>query len=198
MIKFKNIIKDPPFQMFKEKYDQAIRAGQNSIEAVVISSYDKYKDLIDSRYVNLKLVEQDRFIFFTNYSSPKSLAFASHNEISALFFWSKINVQIRLKAKIKKTSRKFNQDYFKKRSPEKNALAISSSQSEPITSYKNVIKNYNETFKNDDLSVCPNYWGGYSFVPHYFEFWEGHKSRLNKRDVYEMTDDNWKHFFLQP
>ena len=44
----------------------------------------------------------------------------------------------------------------------------------------------------------PNFWGGYSFIPYYFEFWEGHESRLNKRDVYEMKSNEWEHGILQP
>ena len=28
-----------------------------------------------------------------------------------------------------------------------------------------------------------------------FEFWEGHESRLNKREVYELKDDKWIHSF---
>ena len=52
--------------------------------------------------------------------------------------------------------------------------------------------------KNDDLKKCPEFWGGYSFTPYYFEFWEGHESRLNKREAYEKSDDSWKHLILQP
>ena len=77
----------------------------------------------------------------------------------------------------------------------KNALAISSNQSKPIDSYKQVKENYNKSLKNDDLKKCPEFWGGYSFTPYYFEFWEGHESRLNKREVYEKSDDSWKHHY---
>jgi pyridoxamine 5'-phosphate oxidase len=48
------------------------------------------------------------------------------------------------------------------------------------------------------LKKCPEFWGGYAFTPYYFEFWEGHQSRLNKREVYKKNDDNWKHLILQP
>ena len=103
-----------------------------------------------------------------------------------------------MKAKIKKTSDEYNQKYFFDRLKEKNALAISSNQSKPIDSYKQVEENYNISLKNDDLKKCPEYWGGYSFIPYYFEFWKGHESRLNKREAYEKIDDNWKHLILQP
>ena len=140
MIAFKNISQELPYSIFKEKYDEAIDAGQKNIEAINISSYRKEKEEVDSRYVNLKIIDGNEFIFFTNYNSPKSLAFSSHNQISALLFWPSINTQIRIKAQIKKTSKEFNQLYFTARSSKKNALAISSNQSNQIDSYDSVKK----------------------------------------------------------
>ena len=61
-----------------------------------------------------------------------------------------------------------------------------------------MLKNYENTLKRDNLGECPEYWGGYSFIPYYFEFWEGHKSRINKREVYEIKDNKWINYFLQP
>ena len=198
MIQFDNLNQEIPYLLLKEKYDEAVDAGQKGIEAISISSYNKEISEVDSRYVNLKFISNDEFIFFSNYNSPKAASFNSHSQIAALLYWPSINVQIRMKAKIKKTSDEFNQKYFYDRSEEKNALAISSNQSKPIDSYNQVKENYNKSLKNDDLKKCPEFWGGYSFTPYYFEFWEGHESRLNKREAYEKSDDSWKHLILQP
>ena len=198
MIQFNNLNQETPYLLFKEKYDEALDAGQKVIEAISISSFNKEINEVDSRYVNLKFIADDEFIFFSNYNSPKASSFNSHNQIAALVFWPNINVQIRMKAKIKRMTDEFNQNYFFYRSEEKNALAISSNQSKPINSYNQVKENYSKSLENDDLKKCPEYWGGYQFTPYYFEFWEGHESRLNKREVYEKSDDSWKHFILQP
>ena len=109
-----------------------------------------------------------------------------------------INVQIRIKAQIKKTSKKFNQKYFFDRSEKKNALAISSNQSLPIDSFNQVKENYYQSLKNDDLNKCPEYWGGYSFTPYEIEFWEGNEYRLNKRNLYRKGNTTWNHFILEP
>lgn len=198
MIEFKNISNEAPYLIFKKKYLEAISAGQKNIEAIAISSFNEKIDEVDSRFVNLKFINGINFIFFSNYNSSKSQAFISNNQIGALLYWPNINVQIRMKAKIKKTSNEYNQKYFFDRSVEKNALAISSKQSKPIDSYSQVKENYNRSLKNDDLKKCPEFWGGYSFTPYYFEFWEGHESRLNKREVCEKSGDSWKHLILQP
>ena len=198
MIKFNNLNQEIPYQLFKKKYDEAIDEGQKGIEVISISSYNKDLNEVDSRYVNLKFITNDEFIFFSNYNSTKAFAFKSHNQIAALLYWPSINVQIRMKAQIKKTSKEFNQKYFFNRSADKNALAISSDQSKQIGSYNQVKENYDRSLKNNDLKKCPEYWGGYSFVPYYFEFWEGHESRINKREIFQKIDGVWKQSILQP
>lgn len=122
MIKFTNINQEAPYLVFKEKYDKSIEAKQKNIEAICISSYSKRSNEVNSRYVNLKIVNDKEFIFFSNYKSPKSMDFSEHNQITGLFYWNKINVQIRLKAFIKKTSKEFNQYYFFNRDSKKKCI----------------------------------------------------------------------------
>lgn len=198
MIKFSNIKQEIPYILFKEKYDEALKAKQKAIEAISISSFNKVKNEVDSRYVNLKFITNNEFIFFSNYESPKAAAFDSYNQISALIYWPSTNTQIRMKASIRKTSNEFNKKYFFGRSEEKNALAISSKQSKPIESYIQVKENYNKSFKNDDLKKCPVYWGGFSFTPYEIEFWEGNAFRLNKRNLYKKHNNKWAHSILEP
>jgi pyridoxamine 5'-phosphate oxidase len=198
MIQFNNLNQETPYQLFKEKYDKAFVAGQKGIEAISISSYNKDLSEVDSRYVNLKIITNDEFIFFSNYDSPKASAFISNNQIAALVYWPSANVQIRMKAKITRTTSEFNQNYFFNRSEEKNALAISSNQSKIIDSFDTVQANFKNSIRNDNLKECPKYWGGYSFKPYEIEFWEGNEFRLNKRNLYRKDNTSWKHFILEP
>ena len=197
MIEFKNISNETPYRIFKEKYEDSLNANQKIIEAICISSFSSKENEVNARFVNLKFVKDKEFIFFSNYKSPKSRDFLSHDQITALIYWNATNVQIRMKAKIKKTSKEFNLEYFANRDISKNALAISSKQSNKIDSYEDVSINYEKSLQKDNLQQCPEYWGGYSFIPYYFEFWEGHESRLNKREVYKFQNGEWIHSFLQ-
>ncbi|MDC1150383.1 pyridoxal 5'-phosphate synthase [Gammaproteobacteria bacterium] len=198
MITITNLSHESPYQVFKEKYDAAINANQKNIEAICISSYSRNKKEVNSRYVNLKFLDSKEFIFFSNYNSNKAQDFISHNQITGIFFWNNINVQIRMKGIIKKTDIEFNKNYFANRDKAKNALAISSNQSKPIDSYAEVRQNYDNALKTENLIKCPEYWGGFSFTPYYFEFWKGHDSRINERVVYELINDLWSYKYLQP
>ena len=198
MIKFNKLNQETPYLKFKEKYDEAMNANQKNIEALCISSYSHDLNEVNSRFVNLKFIDNKDFIFFSNYNSPKSEEFRSHDQVTVVIFWNNINIQIRIKALIKKTTLEFNNSYFVNRSEEKNALAISSDQSKYIDSYESVINGYKESLEFGNLKECPDFWGGYSFTPYYFEFWEGHSSRLNKRDAFKKDGNFWHHSILQP
>ena len=119
MIELIDLENSDPYQKFESLYKKAVKSKQRNIEAISISSFDVSLNEVQSRLVNLKFVKDNQWIFFSNYDSPKSKSFNSHQQISGLIFWNTINVQIRLKANIEKTSKSFNESYFKKRSKEK-------------------------------------------------------------------------------
>tara|TARA_B100000965_G_C19588356_1_gene756857 strand:- start:1126 stop:1725 length:600 start_codon:yes stop_codon:yes gene_type:complete len=199
MINFIDLSKDLPHQKFKEFYDLAKKRGQNIIEAISISSFSTKKNEVNARYVNLKYIKDDEWIFFSSYESPKSIEFKEHDQICATFFWDVTNTQIRIKGKIKKTSQEFSDYHYLNRNIKKNVLAHSSNQSQVISSYEDVVKKYNRMKANKKiLKFRPKNWGGFSFIPYYFEFWEGDEHRLNKRECFYLDNKKWKNYFLEP
>jgi len=199
MIDFVNVVSDLPHNKFLDLYSKAHENNQKGLEAIAISSYDHRSSEVESRFVNLKYISGNEWIFFSNYQSPKAIQFQAHDQISALIYWGAINTQVRLKAKIQRTSTEFSDAHFQGRSIEKNALAISSNQSQPIDSFDSVKKNFHTTLTSmNKVTQRPEYWGGYSFVPYYFEFWEGHENRLNKRHVFLKEEGSWGETLLQP
>ena len=199
MIVINKKISDEPYLEFYTLYEKALENSQISVDAISIASWNSTKNEVDSRYVNLKHINEDEWTFYTNYNSPKMKQFLLHNQISALFYWNAIDTQIRMKARVFKTSSEISDTHFINRSKEKNALAISSNQSQVIGSYKEIILNYKKIINSDiDLTKRPKYWGGVSFIPYYFEFWEGHDSRINKRKIFNNTESGWDCKIVQP
>ena len=64
MIQFDNINEEIPYLVFKDKYEDSLKAKQKNIEAISISSYSTSGNEVNARYVNLKLVSGREFIFF--------------------------------------------------------------------------------------------------------------------------------------
>ena len=158
MTDFINNSDKEPYKRLRNYYKKAFLAEQDNIEAIAISSYSVEKNEVDSRFVNLKIVDKEDLIFFSNYLSPKASQFLEHNQISALIFWPKINTQIRFKATINKLEEDASNEYFIKRSKDKNALAISSDQSKPIKSFSDVEFKFKKALRNDNLKKRPPYW----------------------------------------
>ena len=199
MINFLNSSHEKPYILFQSLYQKAIENGQKGVEAISVSSYNELLKEVEARYVNLKYIDNNEWIFFSNYLSPKANQFESHDQVSVLIYWASINTQIRMKAKIFKTSSEFSDEHFQGRTKEKNALAISSNQSQAVDSFDQVTKNFNETLEiMTSETPRPDFWGGYSFTPYYFEFWQGHENRLNKRHVFKQQDNQWTEQLLQP
>lgn len=198
MIKLIDLNNSEPYFIFEDLYKKAIKKKQKHVEAIAISSFDKTMNSPDSRFVNLKYIINNEWIFFSNYESPKANQFVENSNISCLFFWDEINTQIRIKAKISKTNPSISDQHFSNRSKPKNALAISSKQSKEVSSFKKVKESFERVLSSKDVMERPDYWGGYSFTPHYFEFWEANEFRLNKRKVFKSADDRWTSVILQP
>ena len=198
MIVFKDLPEVEPYQQFQKDYLDAKKANQPLIHAIAISSFNKTLNEVESRFVNLKYIEGEEWIFFSNYNSPKAKSFQSHDQISAMFYWSTTNVQIRMKASIKETNKERSDEHFQSRQKEKNALAIASNQSQPISSFESVKSKFAETLENADLGKRPDYWGGFSFIPYYFEFWRGSDFRLNHRNAFTKVEDGWESSILEP
>ena len=199
MIEIISKIHDKPYIKFYKYLDMAAKSKQNAIEAIAVSSYDTNYSEVDSRYVNLKFIDEDKWTFFTNYNSKKAKQFENFNQISSILYWDNINLQIRMKAKIYKCSNEVSNTHYRRRDKMKNALARSSKQSFKVASYEKVIENYKKELDIDSMNgKRPAYWGGYYFTPYYFEFWEGNISRINKRKVYCRKNQTWDEFYLEP
>ena len=198
MITFSELNSAEPYSIFYKYFKSAHEKGQQHLDAIAISSLNRKLMQVNSRFVNLKYIIDDEWVFFSNYDSPKSIDFKTHDQISALIFWNTINTQIRIKANIFKSTKEISDNHFKGRSKEKNALAISSKQSRSISSYEEIKKNYHDVLEKKDLFARPEYWGGFSFTPYEIEFWVGNSFRLNKRDLFVRRDDTWEHSILEP
>ena len=115
MIVFKDLPEVEPYQQFQKDYLDTEKANQPLIHAIAISSFNKTLNEVESRFVNLKYIEGEEWIFFSNYNSPKAKSFQSHDQISAMFYWSTTNVQIRMKANIKETNKERSDEHFQSR-----------------------------------------------------------------------------------
>lgn len=150
-----------------------------------------------SRIVLLKKFDTDGFVFFSNYESEKARNIAENNKVSLAFFWEVLQRQIRIHGRVWKTSDAVSDRYFDARPYESRLAACASPQSRPIT--KEALLRRYENLKRDREPVSrPKNWGGYTVKPHYFEYWQGGRSRLHDRISYIEHPEGWKIKRLAP
>ena len=91
MIEFNKMSKEAPYIVFKDFYRDSLEADQKNIEAICIASYSSENKEVHARFVNLKFVNDNKFIFFSNYNSPKSQHFYSHKQIIPFFYEKRVH-----------------------------------------------------------------------------------------------------------
>ena len=202
MIEFKvtKNLTSSPIEKLQKLYKKAVENNQILPQAVCISSIDIENDFVDSRFVNLKYVNDRDFIFFSNYLSKKGIQFdkSPNTQVTMVIYWNTLDVQVRIRGVIRKIPSDESDQHFNKRTKQKNALSISSNQSSKIEKYEDVVNKYNKTLESNNFDTRPDYWGGYALEASYFEFWKGNENRLNKREVYELSNNKTKKYFLEP
>lgn len=189
-----------PFGLFQSWYDNALK-NELLANAMTLSTVSA-QGFPSSRVVLLSEYHRDiGFIFYTNYISQKAKEIAVNQHVSLLFFWPKLDQQIRIEGVATKTSSELSDRYFYNRQREKQIAAVISHQSERIEDLNLLQRRYEEeAAKSASKKILrPETWGGYQVKASRFEFWLGSDIRLHTRKVYESAENAaWKSFYLQP
>lgn len=188
-----------PFEQFEIWLNEAIAKDADEPNAMVITTADA-EGKPSARIVLLRGYDKNGFVFFTNYNSQKADDIAENPQASILFYWAKLERQIRIEGTISKTSRRLSKDYFASRPRESQIGAWASDQSSEISSRQELeekIAELEKKFEGKEVP-CPDFWGGYILKPNSFEFWQGRKNRLHDRLRYTKSKSAWKIERLSP
>ncbi|AGF49253.1 pyridoxamine 5'-phosphate oxidase [Candidatus Kinetoplastidibacterium galati] len=192
-------LKSSPFDQFTSWFNDALIEKIPDPNAMVLSTVNA-KEEPSSRIVLLKDFDSNGFVFYTNYNSRKGQDLEYNAKACLLFFWQKLERQVRIDGLIRKNDSKESDLYYESRPLESRIGAWASIQSK-VMSDRNELENrvsfYKEKFGNNPQR--PEYWGGYILEPKLFEFWQGRSSRLHDRVIYTKDyEDKWKIERLYP
>ncbi len=190
---------ETPIKQFYSWLEEAYQAGLAEPNAFSLATCDQDQQP-NIRTVLLKAIQNEKLIFFSNYDSQKAKEIAVNNKVSVLFFWPNLERQVRIQATIEKTPIEISETYFESRPFVSRLGALVSRQSTRIES-RQVIEDQMKELERKSLVkkvTRPDYWGGYQITPFYYEFWQGRRSRLHDRLVFELKDKNWETYRLSP
>ncbi|MCT4603568.1 MAG: pyridoxamine 5'-phosphate oxidase [Marinifilum sp.] len=187
-----------PFKQFKQWFETALDNKLLDANAMCLSTVSD-KGRPSSRILLLKDFDESGFCFFTNYNSKKGIELEKNPYASMVFFWPKLERQIRIEGIIEKLDTTKSDTYFKERPIGSRMAAAVSPQSKAIESREELdqmIQDFSQ--KHGNQFKRPDFWGGYKLVPDLFEFWQGRENRLNDRIEYKLEEKLWIQSRLAP
>lgn len=194
----KTINRDPITQ-FQVWLDDAIAAKLPLPEAMTLATATS-DGKPSARMVLLKQVDEDGFVFFTNYNSAKAEQLDANPYAALVFYWAPLDRQVRVEGSVIRTSEQESRDYFRTRPRESQIGAWASAQSEVISGREVLEQRAQEleALYSDREIDCPEHWGGYRLRPERIEFWLSRIGRLHDRILYERDSTGWTVSRLAP
>ena len=194
----KTISRDP-IKQFQAWFDEAKAANLPLPEAMTLATVTP-DGKPSARMVLLKQVDEDGFVFFTNYKSPKAEQLDANPYAALVFYWPRLDRQVRVEGSVIRISEQESRDYFRTRPRESQIGAWASAQSEVIAG-RDVLeqraKELEDLYRDREVD-CPEHWGGYRLKPERIEFWKSRVGRLHDRILYERDPGGWTITRLAP
>jgi pyridoxamine 5'-phosphate oxidase len=189
-----------PFNQFRLWFEEALKAELPEPNAMILNTVDLISQP-QSRAVLLKGVENENFIFFTNYQSQKGIEIENNPNVALNFLWLELERQIRINGTAVKISSQASDEYFYSRPIGSQIGAHVSNQSKAIANRQILEDKLVERtlfFENNPITR-PENWGGYKVDPISIEFWKGRPNRLHDRILYKKDkNNNWQITRLSP
>jgi len=184
---------DNPFDLARIWLKEAEASEINDPNAVALATVDDM-GLPNVRMVLLKDIEEDSFVFYTNYGSAKGRELAQSGKVALVIHWKSLRRQIRVRGLVSREDGKIADDYFASRSLQSRLGAWSSEQSQELTSRGALMAKVAKAAVSHGANPKrPPFWGGFRISPLEIEFWADGAFRLHDRFVWRRNaaQEDW-------
>ena len=172
---------DSPFEIVRAWMAEAGEAEPNDANAIALSTVDA-SGMPNARMVLLKDVEDDAFVFYTNYTSAKAGELDSAKKAAFVMHWKSLRRQVRVRGDVEKENGPKADAYYASRSLKSRLGAWASDQSAPLDSRATLMAEVAKvTAEHGPNPKRPPFWGGYRIIPTEVEFWADGAFRLHDR-----------------
>lgn len=171
---------EDPFVLARAWLSEAEASEPNDPNAIALSTVDA-DGLPNARMVLLKEIEDDGFVFYTNYESRKAQELTG-GKAAFVMHWKSLRRQIRARGTVTKEEGPKADAYYRSRGLQSRLGAWASKQSAPLSSRAALVAEVAKiaALKGIDPERPP-FWGGYRIAPVEIEFWADGAHRLHDR-----------------
>lgn len=189
-----------PFEIARTWLSEAEKSEPNDPNAIALSTVDA-DGLPNARMVLLKDIEDDAFVFYTNYGSAKAQEIDQAGKAAFVMHWKSLRRQIRVRGVVERETGQKADDYYASRSLKSRIGAWASRQSQPLNSRAELLaESAKLSLKLGPNPKRPEFWGGFRIRPTMIEFWADGAFRLHDRFQWtrDSQDGVWKIQRLNP
>lgn len=180
-----------PFAQFARWFRDALAAELPLANAMTLATVSD-AGAPDARIVLLKGVEDEAFVFYSNYDSRKGRQLAARPRACLVFLWAPLERQVRIEGRVEKVPEAASDAYFESRPLGARLSARASPQSAVVPGREALERAVAEQrAQHGDKPPRPAHWGGYRVLPSQVEFWQGRENRLHDRLLYRRGADAW-------
>ncbi|MGL4234888.1 pyridoxamine 5'-phosphate oxidase [Tabrizicola sp.] len=170
-----------PFALARAWLAEAEPVEPNDPNAIALATVDA-DGLPNVRMVLLKDIEDDGFVFYTNYGSKKGREIAASGKAAFVLHWKSLRRQIRVRGLTEREEGPKADEYFASRSLKSRLGAWASQQSEPLASREALMAEAARVAVTKGPNPPrPPFWGGVRIRPLEMEFWADGAFRLHDR-----------------
>ncbi len=172
---------DNPIEIAKVWLMEAEKTEINDPNAIALSTVDE-TGLPNARMVLLKDIEEDAFVFYTNYGSKKAQELESAGKAAFVMHWKSLRRQVRVRGLVSREEGPQADEYYASRSLKSRLGAWASHQSQPLDSRTTLLAEVAKVTAREGINPSrPPFWGGFRILPLEIELWADGAFRLHDR-----------------
>ena len=189
-----------PFAIARRWLADADATEPNDPNAIALATVDA-AGMPNARMVLLKEIEEDGFVFYTNYQSVKAGEIDLSGTAAFVMHWKSLRRQIRARGRVSREDGPQADAYYRSRGLPSRLGAWASAQSRPLKSRAALMLEVARVTATKGIDPPrPPFWGGYRLAPVEIEFWADGAHRLHDRFRWTRSEpgEAWDMVRLSP
>lgn len=179
---------DDPFVLARSWIEEARETEPNDPDAAALATVDA-DGLPNVRVVLMRKIEDDAFVFFSNFESAKGREIAATGKAAFVIHWKSLRRQIRVRGEITREDGAVADSYYESRPLQSRIGAWASAQSQVLSSRDELAARVAQAeAKHGQNPSRPPFWGGFRIRPVEIEFWADGPYRLHDRFRWTRPD----------
>jgi pyridoxamine 5'-phosphate oxidase len=189
-----------PIKKFELWWEKAVSKSPLKQKSAVCVSTINPDGFPEGRFVDLKEVNEDGFVFCTYLDSNKGRDIKQNPKISLTIWWDHLGYQVRIVGTAKEIAKSMASKYWGSRTRDAQLTTSSFQQSQLLISETQLAKQFEavSTAMQRKEIPKPDNWGGYMITPLSIEFLTFNENRLHLREFFKNVNGVWVKSLLQP